>query len=81
MPETITIDGLRIEDKNHPAAYKGPVIFANFTPAWGKEGFTGKFEYVLPKKVTLKNVTVSSGKKLRLSDNEYMFNNVELLEK
>lgn len=80
MPETITIDGLRIEDKNHPPAYKGPAIFANFTPAWGKEGFTGKFEYVLPKKVVLKNITVSSGKRLRRSDNEYMFNNVKLVE-
>ena len=34
MPETITIDGLVIDDGNHPRGYKGPVLFANFNRAF-----------------------------------------------
>jgi hypothetical protein len=37
-----------------------------------------KFPYVKTRKVTLRNITITSGKTLRLSDNPYMFRDVKV---
>lgn len=78
MPETITIDGLRIEDANHPDHYKGPVIFANFNRKFTRADYVEKYPYVKTKQVILKNVTTASGKPIRVSDNAVMFKGVEV---
>lgn len=78
MPERITIDGLRIEDKKAPANYKGPAIFAHFNRNFKSDDYIEKFPYAKPKTVILKNVTTASGKPLRLSDNRFMFKGVEV---
>jgi hypothetical protein len=78
MPERITIENLRIDDANHPADYQGAAIFSNFNPKMKDDTYKEKFPYVITKEVILKNITTKSGKKLRLSDNMYMFRNVQV---
>src|SRR5687768_6759266 len=79
MPERITIDGLRIDDSNHPDDYKGPAIFANFNPQMTDDSYTEKFPYVKTREVILRDVTIASGKPLRLSDNTFMFKDVKVI--
>jgi len=79
MPERITIEGLHIDYSEHPSDYKGPAIFADFNPENTGESFVEKFPYVITREVILRNVTVSSGKTLRISDNPFMFRNVKII--
>ncbi|HEX6227221.1 MAG TPA: hypothetical protein VFZ52_22545 [Chryseolinea sp.] len=78
MPERITIDGLHIDDSNHPPDYDGPAIFSNFNPDITDDTYQEKFPYVRTLEVTLRNVTVGSGETLRVSDNSFMFKNVKV---
>jgi len=78
MPETITIENLKIDDSNHPKQYHGPTIFSDFNPQRDNASYHEKFPYVLTQKVILKNVTTTSGKKLRLSNNISMFEGVKI---
>ncbi|HLN74672.1 MAG TPA: hypothetical protein VK205_15380, partial [Prolixibacteraceae bacterium] len=73
MPERITIENLTIDDSKHPATYEGPALFANFNSQMNDDSYQQKFPYVRTREVILKNVTTSSGKALRISDNPYMF--------
>ncbi len=81
MPERITIENLKIDDSKHPEDYKGPAIFSNFNPDMTDDSYEEKFPYIKTKEVILKNVTTASGKTLRLSDNPYMFKDVEVITK
>ncbi len=78
MPERITIENLRIDDSKHTDAYKGPAIFANFNPEMTNDSYVEKFPYVRTREVILRNVTIASGKTLRLSDNPFMFKDVKV---
>jgi len=78
MPERITIENLHIDDSKHPAEYKGPVIFANFNPLMTDDSYLEKFPYVRTREVILRNVTIASGKTLRISDNPFMFKDVKV---
>jgi hypothetical protein len=78
LPEKITIESLRIDDSKHPDGYQGPAIFANFNPAMTDASYKEKFPYVRTSKVLLKNVTTASGKPLRLSDNPFLFKEVQI---
>lgn len=79
MPERITIENLRIDDSNHPDGYQGPAIFANFNPTMTSDSCQEKYPYVKTKEVILRNVTTSSGKPLRVSDNMFMFRDVKII--
>ena len=72
------IENLHIDDSNHPADYQGPAIFANFNRNMTDASYVEEFPYVLTREVVLKNVTTASGKTLRVSDNPFMFKDVEL---
>lgn len=78
MPERIIIENLKIDDSNHPEGYQGPAIFGNFNPQMTDETYKEQFPYVKTKEVVLKNVTTASGKKLRISDNTFMFKDVRV---
>ena len=78
MPERITIENLNIDDSKIPADYKGPAIFADFNPDMTDDSYVEKFPYVRTREVILRKITVPSGRKLRLSDNPYMFRNVKV---
>ena len=77
MPERITIENLKIEDANHPEGYNGTVVFSNFNRQLIDDSYMEKFPYIITKEVILKDVKTESGKPLRISDNLYMFRNVE----
>ena len=81
MPERITFENLRIDDSNHPEDYQGPTIFTNFNREMTDESYQEKFPYVKTQAVLLKNVSTSSGKKLRISDNPVMFKAVKVITK
>ena len=78
MPERITIDKLHIDDANHPDDYRGPTIFANFNPRFTDNSYMEKYPYIKTLEVILKDVTTTSGKPFRLSDNSYMFKDVTM---
>ena len=79
MPHRITIESLHIDDSNHPEGYEGPAIFADFNPDMTSASYQWEFPYITPDTVFLKEVTTSSGKALRLSDNRFMFKDVQLV--
>ena len=81
MPERIIIENLHIDDSNHPDNYDGPAIFANFNPKMTDESYQEQYPYVITEEVVLNNVTTASGKDLRISDNPYMFRNVQITYK
>jgi hypothetical protein len=78
MPERITIENLKIDDSKNPVDYQGPAIFANFNPQMTDDSCIEKFPYVRTREVILRNVTTSSGKVLRVSDNPFMFRDVKV---
>jgi hypothetical protein len=78
MPEKITIENLRIDDSKHPDAYKGPAIFADFNSKMTNDSYVEKFPYVRTREVILRNITIVSGKTMRLSDNPFMFKDVKV---
>jgi hypothetical protein len=78
MPERIIIENLRIDDSNHPMDYQGPAVFADFNPKMTDDSYVEKFPYVRTREVILRNVTIASGKTLRLSDNPFMFKDVKV---
>lgn len=78
MPEKITIEGLHVDDSEHPAEYHGPVIFANFNPDMTDETYRERFPYIRTREVVLRDVTIASGQRLRLSDNMFMFKDMKV---
>lgn len=80
MPERITIDGLHIDDSNHPEKYAGPTIFANFNRHY-KDETKEKFPYIKTKEVLLNNITTASGKPLLTSKNAALFKDVAVKNK
>ncbi len=78
MPERILFENLYIEDSNHPEDYLGPAIFADFNPQMTDDSYQEEFPYVRTREVILRNVTTASGKDLRLSDNPFMFKEVNV---
>ena len=75
MPTRILIDGLDIADPPQPKDGKGPTVFENFNPRLTDHTYKQKFPYIITQKVVCKNIT--SSKPLRLSDNAFMFRDVE----
>ena len=80
MPRKITIDGLVINDSNHPDEYSGPKIFSNFNKAFTSEAYIEKYPYVITEEVVIKNITIKSGKPYIISNNPFMFRNVKITE-
>jgi hypothetical protein len=78
MPERITIENLRIDDSKHTDNYKGPAIFADFNPKMTDDSYVEKFPYIRTREVILRNITIASGKALRISDNTFMFKDVKV---
>lgn len=78
LPERISIENLKIEDVIQPENYKGLAIFNDFNPKMKDNLYVEKFPFIITKEVILKNVTTTSGKTVRLSDNLYMFRNVTI---
>lgn len=78
MPEHFTIENLQIIDTNTPKNYAGAAIFSDFSPVKDVQPSDAPFPYVVTKSITLKNVTTSSGKALRISDNSGLYKDVKV---
>jgi hypothetical protein len=66
MPREVLIDGLVIDDRNHPEGYAGPFLFTDpdgNAPANAER----PFRYRLTERVTLRDVSTTSGRPLRIS--------------
>lgn len=81
MPRTITIDGLRIDDANHPDDYDGPVVFGNFNPNGADPSYKEKYPYIKTERVILKDVTTASGQPVRLSDTPNVWGHCDVVRR
>jgi hypothetical protein len=69
MPREITIDGLVIEDGKVPAGYKGPFLFTD--PDGEKADVKDRpFPYRQTERVTIRNLSTSSGLNFRISPDQ-----------
>jgi hypothetical protein len=80
MPEKVMIDGLIIDDRNHPKDYQGPYLFTDPDGAKPKAGAAAAFPYRLAGQVTIRNLTISSGRKLQTSPDPYFAKRVRVIE-
>ena len=78
MPEHLLIDGLTIDDGKPSKGGRGPVLFANFNPRLTSDSYHQEYPYAVTREVELKHVTTTSGKPLRLSQNDFMFKDVKV---
>lgn len=78
MPRKITIDGLLIDDSNHTDGYNGPKIFADFNRLYTSADYKEKYPYVITEEITVRNLEVRSGKDYLISNNPFMFRNVNI---
>lgn len=77
MPREITIDGLVIDDRQHPKDYQGPYLF-NDPDGPAKE--TRPFPYQLTEQVTIRRLTTTSGLKIRTSPDAGFAARVKVVE-
>ncbi len=78
MPAEITIDGLYIDDSNHPKDYRGPYLFSDPD---GPATITSRpFPYRLTERVTIRNLTTASGLKARVSPDAAFATRVQVIE-
>ena len=78
MPKNIIIDQLHIDDSNQNKDYKSIALFSNFNPKMIDESFQEEFPYIKTEKVFLNKISISSEKKLLVSENPFMFRNVKI---
>ncbi len=79
MPRQVFIDGLVIDDRNHPKEYQGPYLFADPDDR-SKAVAARPFPYAKTEQVELRNLTTTSGIKPRISPNAAFNASVRLVE-
>jgi hypothetical protein len=85
MPKEVTIDGLFVDDSNHPEDYQGMYLFTDPDDMHdGVEDVTPTaerpFPYEVCKKVRIRGLKTASGKKPRLSPSEVIRANTVVIE-
>ncbi len=78
MPAEINIDGLHIDDRNHPKDYQGPYLFSD--PDGAATVASRPFPFQLTERVTIRNLTTSSGRKARISPDAAFATRVRVIE-
>jgi len=77
MPRGITIDGLYVDDSNHPEGCEGLYFFSN--PRGGAPA-DSPFPYARCRELTVRGLTTASGKAPRVSSNAEVEKSVVLVE-
>ncbi len=77
MPREITIEGLYVDDSNHPENYQGMYLFSN---PGGSQSEKAAFPYALSQKVTIRGLKTASGKEPRISPNPQLAESVTLTQ-
>jgi hypothetical protein len=85
MPQEVTIDGLFVDDTNHPDGYQGMYLFADPDSEICDTEDTGSkteppFPYRLCRQVKVRNLATKSGKKPSLSPNSEIVSRTVLIE-
>jgi len=82
MPREITIDGLFVDDSNHPDDYHGMYFFSDPDGKHNKDSSSDKrpFPYIPCQKLSVRKLTTSSGKKPHLSPSAYIEKSVAFIE-
>lgn len=74
MPRTITIDGLFVDDSNHPHGYDGLYLFSDPDDVRRVDGIEmtdpRPYPYAPTQQVTIQGLEIASGKGLRISPNQ-----------
>jgi hypothetical protein len=78
MPKNIIIEQLHIDDSNLEGGNNSISLFANFNPKMINENFKEDFPYIRTQKVTIKDLTISSNQKLKVSENQFMFKDLKI---
>ncbi len=82
MPREVTIDGLFVDDSNHPEDYQGMLFFTDHAPSditSSTPDDDRPFPYTLCQTIRVKNLTTSSGKKPRLSTNAQLLQTTKVV--
>lgn len=85
MPDTVTIEGLFVDDSHCEASHGGIYIFGNITPARVSSDYDERvkkegFPYRVTRRLNISGFSSASGKKWRLAENDYMFGGVQINE-
>ncbi len=85
MPRQVTVDSLVVDDRNHPDDYSGMFLFtdpdAGYRPSEGAKPMTERpFPYALCRTVTVRGLTLLSGKIPCLSPNDEFVKSVTMVE-
>ena len=84
MPASITIEGLKVLDKEHVSNYKGPYLIGDFVSSYTSDRLIeklikyGQRYYHFTEKVTISGYESESGMQWILSPNQYMNSKIEL---
>ncbi len=76
MPAEVTIDGLHVDDSKHPKGYEGMFLFSD---PGGETGSEGRFPHVTGRKVTIRGLTTSSGRRPRTSPSARVAKSVKVV--
>ncbi|RXK55234.1 hypothetical protein ESB00_04880 [Oleiharenicola lentus] len=79
MPAQIVIDGLVIEDSQHPSDYSGPFLF-NDPDGKTPPGAARPFPYQLTEQVTIRRLTTASGQNIRISPDAEFAARVKMIQ-
>ncbi|HVZ65189.1 MAG TPA: hypothetical protein VG936_11505 [Lacunisphaera sp.] len=79
MPREIVIDGLVIDDHQHPQDDQGPYLF-NDPDGPAPATATRPFPYHLTEQVTIRHLTTTSGRKIRISPDAAFAARVKVME-
>ena len=77
MPSKIEIDQLLIKD-SHLKDYESLYIFSDFNSKMKDEKFKEYFPYIKTDVIQMKGVKITSNKKLELSENAFLFENMKI---
>ena len=85
MPREIVIDGLVVDDTNHPDDYEGMVFFTDPDEWYGREEDLPPveerpFPYAMCEKVRVHDLTLASGKEPTISLNEDLQQKIDVVE-
>ena len=85
MPREITIDGLFVDDSNHPKDYQGMYFFSDPDAGYGhgpdvKRAADRPFPYARCQKLNVRKLATASEKKPRISPNAQIEESIVLIE-
>lgn len=78
MPRRVTVDGLYVDDSNHPSSYSGGSVFGDPNAKNTGPDYVEKYPYTVTERLSMKDVTTASGLPLKTDLNGWMFRNLQV---